>query len=136
VVLGLNLFQAVLYLIPFLAAYSESFILSVWYGSPQTFHKSPHNYTTSSNTIAGLLPDVIKIDRELITDIDSEPLKRALVGGLIQAVRSEGIEVVAEGVETVAELSCVIDLGATLIQGFIFAKPAAQPDREVHWPVL
>ncbi|MGC9155678.1 MAG: EAL domain-containing protein [Ferrimicrobium sp.] len=88
------------------------------------------------NTIAGLLPDVIKIDRELIADIDSEPLKRALVGGLIQAVRSEGIEVVAEGVETVAELSCVIDLGATLIQGFIFAKPAAQPDREVHWPLL
>ncbi|WP_298212224.1 EAL domain-containing protein [Ferrimicrobium sp.] len=88
------------------------------------------------NTIVGLLPDVIKIDRELIVDIDREPLKRALVGGLIQAVRSEGIEVVAEGVETAGELRCVIDLGATLIQGFVFAKPSAQPDREVRWPTL
>jgi len=86
------------------------------------------------NTLIGLVPDVIKLDRDLIHDIDQWRFQRAIAAGLIDAARGEGIEVVAEGVETVAELACVVDLGVTLIQGFVFAKPAADPLRSIDWP--
>jgi EAL domain-containing protein (putative c-di-GMP-specific phosphodiesterase class I) len=86
------------------------------------------------NTLIELVPDVIKLDRDLIHDIDQRRFQRAIAAGVITAARGEGIEVVAEGVETVAELSCVVDLGVTLIQGFVFAKPAADPIRSIEWP--
>lgn len=86
------------------------------------------------NTLVGLVPDVIKLDRELIKDIDREPFKRSIANGLIQASRNEGIEVVAEGVETQGELGCAVDLGVSLIQGYVFARPSADPLREVEWP--
>ena len=86
------------------------------------------------NTLVALVPDVIKLDRELIQDIDREPFKRSVAAGLIKAARGEGIEVVAEGVETIGELSCVVDLGASLVQGYVFARPSADPIREIEWP--
>ncbi|MEP3046191.1 MAG: EAL domain-containing protein [Roseibium sp.] len=67
--------------------------------------------------------DQIKIDRSLITDIDSEPTKRAIASGLFHVCENLGIETIAEGVETEAELTALREIGFSRFQGFYFARP-------------
>ena len=73
------------------------------------------------------MPDIIKVDREIITGIDKNPLKQSIFRGLANAAREQGIEVVAEGIETAEELKFVASNGADLVQGFYFARPQLDP---------
>ena len=86
------------------------------------------------NVLIDLMPDIIKIDREIITDIDKNPLKQSIFRGLTTAAREQGIEVVAEGIETAEELDFVANNGADLVQGFFFAKPQLRPSVSIEWP--
>jgi EAL domain-containing protein (putative c-di-GMP-specific phosphodiesterase class I) len=76
--------------------------------------------------LVDFLPHVIKIDRVLISGVDGDPVRRAVLRGLIAMTRELGVRVVAEGVETVEELACLLDLGFDLFQGFFFARPALE----------
>jgi EAL domain-containing protein (putative c-di-GMP-specific phosphodiesterase class I) len=73
--------------------------------------------------IADLEPAVVKLDRELVADIDRHPRVQRLVYWLVQLCEDLGAEVVAEGVETASELSCVRDQGVQLVQGYHLARP-------------
>jgi EAL domain-containing protein (putative c-di-GMP-specific phosphodiesterase class I) len=73
--------------------------------------------------IADLEPAVVKLDRELVANIDSQPRVQRLVYWLVQLCEDLGAQVVAEGVETEAELSCVRDQGVQLVQGYFLARP-------------
>ncbi|MBN9517232.1 EAL domain-containing protein [bacterium] len=64
------------------------------------------------NLLADLQPDLVKLDRGLVRGIDSSRPRRAIVKGVLAACRDSGVEVIAEGVEGVGELSAVWDLGA------------------------
>jgi EAL domain-containing protein (putative c-di-GMP-specific phosphodiesterase class I) len=75
-------------------------------------------------SFAVLDPQFVKLDRALIVDIDQSRTKRALVGAMIDACRSLGVEVIAEGIETEAERDVVVSLGCDLLQGYLFARPA------------
>jgi EAL domain-containing protein (putative c-di-GMP-specific phosphodiesterase class I) len=86
------------------------------------------------NLLADLHPDLIKIDMGLVRGIDASRLRRAIVHGVLVACRDLGIEVIAEGVETVGELSALRDLGVRYFQGFLFARPAVERLPAVHWP--
>ncbi|KJF17526.1 EAL domain-containing protein [Acidithrix ferrooxidans] len=86
------------------------------------------------NTLIDLSPDIIKVDREIIIDIDRNPLKQSIFRGLATAAREQGIEVVAEGIETKEEFAFVAKNGATLAQGFLFAKPMRNPPTNLTWP--
>lgn len=79
----------------------------------------------NESTLLTIKPDYIKIDRSLITGIDSESQKRHLVTNMIGFAKSHGIKTLAEGVETRGELDAVITLGVDLIQGFYTSKPNA-----------
>jgi EAL domain-containing protein (putative c-di-GMP-specific phosphodiesterase class I) len=68
-------------------------------------------------------PDVIKIDASLITDIDKDPMKEAWLAGIMEFARLSSCVVLAEGVETVAELSVLTRLGVHLGQGFLLGRP-------------
>jgi EAL domain-containing protein (putative c-di-GMP-specific phosphodiesterase class I) len=68
-------------------------------------------------------PAYLKLDRSLISDIDSDGERAALVGALAGYARQVGSLLVAEGVETEAELEAVRRLGVPLVQGFYFAHP-------------
>lgn len=68
-------------------------------------------------------PDLIKIDRFLISDIDRNTKKQMLVESIISFCRKIGARVVAEGVETRAELEAVMEMKADLAQGFYLGKP-------------
>jgi EAL domain-containing protein (putative c-di-GMP-specific phosphodiesterase class I) len=75
------------------------------------------------NSFAALEPDAVKLDMSLIRGIDQAPTKRRMVHALASLCRELGTPLVAEGVETQAELSSLIELGADWFQGFYFAYP-------------
>ena len=73
--------------------------------------------------IALLKPDIIKIDRFLIQDLDREYHKQEVVRSLYNLAGGIGAVVVAEGIETEAEALTVLDLGVNLQQGYYYAHP-------------
>lgn len=74
--------------------------------------------------IADLEPKIVKLDRELIAGIDRSHRHQRLVRKVVDLCRQLGASVVAEGVETVDEFHALIDAGAPLAQGYLFARPA------------
>jgi EAL domain-containing protein (putative c-di-GMP-specific phosphodiesterase class I) len=87
------------------------------------------------NLLAEYQPDVIKLDMELTRRIDASPARRAIVRGIVSVCRDLGITVIAEGVETDGERRMLSELGITLMQGFLFARPAFEALPEIAWPV-
>lgn len=75
--------------------------------------------------ILRLAPEYIKLDRSLISGIDSDPAKRALAGAVVMFGLEMHSVIVAEGVETPAELRCAQTLGIDAVQGYLFGRPAA-----------
>ena len=71
-----------------------------------------------------------KLDRSLISGIDGDSERAALVGALAGYSKQVGSMLVAEGVETEAELAVVRELGVPLVQGYHFSRPAPP------WPEL
>ena len=69
-------------------------------------------------------PDVVKIDMELVRDIDTNARKRTILKNVIAMLDDLGTMIVCEGVETDAELATLRSLGVRLIQGYVLAKPA------------
>ena len=70
----------------------------------------------------------------LIRDIDTDPVKRTIVRNTLNMLRDLGVEPVCEGVETLAEHDVLRDLGVTLMQGYLLAKPAVETLTPVAWP--
>jgi len=78
------------------------------------------------NMLAEFQPDVIKIDMALTRDIDSDTVRHKIAKAIIGLANSMHISVIAEGVETVGEAVALRELGVTLFQGYLFAKPALE----------
>lgn len=80
--------------------------------------------------LANFRPDLIKIDMDLLRGIDTDRGRHAIVSGVVGIAHALGITVLAEGVETAAELDALRSLGIALVQGYHFAKPLfeALPD--------
>lgn len=74
--------------------------------------------------IIELRPRYVKLDRGLVTGINADPIRQALAAGMLHFATSVGVEIIAEGVETEAERLTLQELGVTLGQGFLFARPA------------
>jgi EAL domain-containing protein (putative c-di-GMP-specific phosphodiesterase class I) len=70
-----------------------------------------------------LAPDIIKIDISLTHDIDHDPVKRALATSLLQFSQETHATVIAEGIETDAELLTLKTLGVPWGQGFHIGRP-------------
>lgn len=68
-------------------------------------------------------PDKVKIDRFFITGIERDPKKKLFVSTIVDLAHVLGIMVVAEGVETEAELITCRDIGCDLVQGYFVAHP-------------
>lgn len=86
------------------------------------------------NLLAEFQPDIIKLDMQLVQRIDRDPVREAIVGGILGVCGALGIEVIAEGVETPRELALLSDMGIHLFQGFLFARPGFEHLPEVNWP--
>lgn len=74
--------------------------------------------------VLSLKPDIIKLNRSLVRNIDNDAPRRALVAGLIQFAREQQSTIIAEGIETAAQLTVLRALGVTRMQGYLLGRPA------------
>jgi EAL domain-containing protein (putative c-di-GMP-specific phosphodiesterase class I) len=84
------------------------------------------DFGTGYSNVAGLMEipfRIVKIDRSIVLGMEQSPNIRIGVEGLITMFRSMGVRIVAEGIETQAQLDTLRSLGAELIQGFYFSCP-------------
>jgi EAL domain-containing protein (putative c-di-GMP-specific phosphodiesterase class I) len=84
--------------------------------------------------ILDLEPKVVKLDRELVRELDKNRRQQILVRSVVQLCKELDATVVAEGVETLDELKAVRDSGADYVQGYLLAKPA-YPIPSFTWPL-
>ena len=84
--------------------------------------------------LADLKPKVVKIDRELVMNLQPNSRRFTLMRNLVRMCIELGSLVVAEGIETAAELQAVIDCGAHFGQGYVLARPAFPPP-PFFWPL-
>jgi EAL domain-containing protein (putative c-di-GMP-specific phosphodiesterase class I) len=73
--------------------------------------------------ILALSPDIIKLDISLVRNIDHDQSRRALAAALVGFAANTNVDIVAEGVETTAELETLKKLGVRKAQGYLLGKP-------------
>jgi EAL domain-containing protein (putative c-di-GMP-specific phosphodiesterase class I) len=87
----------------------------------------------SMSQVKHLSPDIIKLDRNLIAGIDHAAGQRTLGAAMVEFSRQIGADLVAEGIETQAELTAVMDLGMAFGQGYLLGRPSVQPLDWAAW---
>jgi EAL domain-containing protein (putative c-di-GMP-specific phosphodiesterase class I)/GGDEF domain-containing protein len=78
------------------------------------------------NMIVDVAPDFIKLDMNLVRDIDKDNMKISLCRAFVEFCRNENINLIAEGIETEAELKILTKLGVGFGQGYFLAPPGNQ----------
>jgi EAL domain-containing protein (putative c-di-GMP-specific phosphodiesterase class I) len=73
--------------------------------------------------ILELRPAFVKLDISIVRGIETDPVRQALVSGLVYFAGHTGSEMIAEGIETEAEANTLRVLGIRLGQGFLFGRP-------------
>ena len=84
------------------------------------------------NLLASFQPDIIKIDMELIRNIDASKSRQAIVKAVTRMCEELEVVVVAEGVETQSERDALLNFGINLFQGYFFCKPAFKAEGKVN----
>ena len=80
---------------------------------------------SSLRHVVELSPDYLKLDRELVSGVDEDPNRRALMCAVVAFAREVGTSVIAEGVETRGELDVLRDAEVHFVQGYLLARPGA-----------
>lgn len=79
---------------------------------------------SSFQHIIKLQPDIIKLDMEITRNVDTDHGRRALASALIFFAQETGSQILAEGIETTAEMQTLKSLGVTHGQGYLLGRPA------------
>jgi len=87
----------------------------------------------SLNLLASLKPDVLKVDAGLIRHLDADLAHQAVFRALASVARDTGALLLAEGIETEAELAWAADHGADLAQGFLWGRPVPELPRNLDF---
>jgi EAL domain-containing protein (putative c-di-GMP-specific phosphodiesterase class I) len=87
----------------------------------------------SMRHILQLNPDLIKLDRSIISGIDADPGRRALGRAMVSFAAELGAMLVAEGIETETELCTVTELGMNAGQGYLLGRPSVQAEDWLGW---
>ncbi|WP_372972956.1 putative bifunctional diguanylate cyclase/phosphodiesterase [Marinobacter sp.] len=78
--------------------------------------------------------DQLKIDRSLVSGIDSDSEKRAIMEMILTLCERLSLSVVVEGIEDERELSCLVGMGAHVGQGFLFSRPLPRDELVARVP--
>jgi PAS domain S-box-containing protein len=89
---------------------------------------------SSLTHVIELRPDILKLDRALITDLDTDRARRVLVTALVLLALEVGASVTGEGIETPQQLNTLTTLGVDHGQGYLFEPPTLDPTRWDDWP--
>lgn len=87
------------------------------------------DFGTGHASVRGLLrirPAILKIDRFFIEPVVEHESARALAASIIGIGKSQGMSIVAEGIESLAHAEVASDLGCDFLQGYYFGKPMSQ----------
>jgi PAS domain S-box-containing protein len=87
----------------------------------------------SFSHVLQLRPDVIKIDRSLVTGVDRDPARRSLISALVLLALELGAAVTGEGVEETGELETLHELGVDHAQGYLLAPPTTERAEWAPW---
>jgi EAL domain-containing protein (putative c-di-GMP-specific phosphodiesterase class I) len=82
--------------------------------------------------ILRIKPDLIKLDVSLISGIEHDRAKLALAAGITAFAREMGTMVVAEGIETAAQLECLAALGVDYAQGYHLGRPTSTSPGDIR----
>jgi EAL domain-containing protein (putative c-di-GMP-specific phosphodiesterase class I) len=85
------------------------------------------------SSLAMLEPDFVKLDKGIVRGITLDSRAGRLTRNMRDFCEDEGIVMIAEGVETQGEFEALHGMGIELMQGFLFAKPAA-PFCDIDFP--
>ncbi len=83
-----------------------------------------------------LQPEYVKIDKHFIHEIDQNTVKREFVRSIVAIAQGLHCKVIAEGIETPAELDMLLELGIHAGQGYLLGYPEPQPDVFKHKLIL
>jgi EAL domain-containing protein (putative c-di-GMP-specific phosphodiesterase class I) len=86
------------------------------------------------NMLADFQPDQIKIDMNLVRGIERHGPRQSIVRAVVQVCGDLGIDVIAEGVESLAEYTWFAEQGVRLFQGYLFAKPGFESLPQAQFP--
>lgn len=93
-------------------------------------HLALDDFGTGYNSDFALItmhPNIIKIDRSIISSCDKDVSRRTIIENIVKLSRTRNIKVLAEGVETESELKTVIECGVDLLQGYFINRPVFEP---------
>jgi EAL domain-containing protein (putative c-di-GMP-specific phosphodiesterase class I) len=76
--------------------------------------------------LAKFQPDIVKLDMDLIRDIDTNVAKRKIVRHTVSMMKDMGIVPLCEGIETHGERAALVEIGVELMQGYLFSKPVLE----------
>ena len=82
----------------------------------------------SEKNLLELMPRYVKLDRALVQEVHQHPDRQRLMAGLISFAHEQDMLVLAEGVETPQELTCLLELDVDMLQGYLLAHPAEIPE--------
>lgn len=89
------------------------------------------------NLLADFQPDILKLDMDLVRNVNSNKPRQAILKGITRVGEELGISIIAEGVETAEEYACLKDMGVSLMQGYLFSKPLFKgraATNGINWP--
>lgn len=75
-----------------------------------------------------LQPDIVKIDKHFIKDVDKDDIKREFVRSIVTIAQRLDCTLIAEGIETQQELDQLLEIGIKYGQGYFLGRPAEHPD--------
>jgi EAL domain-containing protein (putative c-di-GMP-specific phosphodiesterase class I) len=84
--------------------------------------------------LAAFQPDMVKLDMSLVRGLDGDPVRRRIVAAVRGLCEELGVALIAEGVESVGEYAVLRELGVSLLQGYLFARPAHEALPAPAWP--
>ena len=87
----------------------------------------------SFHHVLNLRPDIIKIDRSLIIDIDHDLARRSFVTAIMLLALDLGAAVTAEGIERREELDALATLGVDHAQGYLICRPSTDTSQWETW---
>lgn len=88
------------------------------------------------NMLCEVDTDIVKIDRQLIIDINEDPRRQTILQGMFNMLTPITKRVIVEGVETIEELKCLYGIGFRYFQGYYFARPGFEELPQVDFPTI
>ena len=86
--------------------------------------------SSSLNMLKNIMVDKVKLDREFLTQCETDARGRTIVRSVLRLAQQLQIKTIAEGVETAEQLEFLSDAGCDMAQGFYFARP--MPGEKYH----